>query len=66
MTKGVNMTITLKPCPLCGCGNFDIFDDSDSPANAIYCISCPYGVEDDTKTIEELVSIHNSRVNLEE
>lgn len=55
----------LLPCPLCGCDEFDIFDDSDSQVAAIYCMKCPYGVEEAGSTVEKLASYHNKRYNRE-
>jgi len=49
--------VKLKPCPFCGYNEFDIFDNCDSQATAIYCKNCPGGVEDHTKTIVELIEI---------
>ena len=53
----------LKKCPLCGGTEFDVYENSPYQCNAIYCKKCPYGVEDCTKTIEELRKIHNNRKN---
>lgn len=55
--------IKLAPCPLCGCEEFDTHDGTDSQTTAIYCQSCPYGVEDSRLLLEELIKIHNTRVD---
>lgn len=53
--------LTLLPCPLCGCTDFEAFESADSQVVAIYCNACPYGVEDSEMTIEELANWHNTR-----
>ena len=57
------MKIKLIPCPLCGYEEFDTHDGIDSQTAAIYCQSCPYGVEDSKLTLEELIVIHNTRMD---
>ncbi len=56
------MKTKLIPCPLCGRDKFDTYDGTDSQATAIYCQTCPYGVEDSILTLEELIEIHNTRI----
>jgi hypothetical protein len=53
--------ILLKPCPLCLCEEFELEENSDLQATAVYCTNCAYGVEDSSKSLEELIELHNSR-----
>jgi len=55
----------LLCCPLCGGNEFTEYDNSGSQVPAIYCNTCPYGVEDSTLTLTELRKWHNTRKNLE-
>ena len=51
----------LLCCPLCGGTKFTACEGTAAQATAIYCNACPYGVEDSTKTLEELRICHNRR-----
>lgn len=51
----------LLYCPICGNEDFEEYEGNDNQVAAIYCIECPYGVEDSTKTLQELRKIHNTR-----
>jgi len=51
----------LKPCPLCLCNEFELCENTNAQATAIYCTNCAYGVEDSTKTLDELAILHNMR-----
>lgn len=52
----------LLPCPFCGSKDFDLFDNSNNQATAIYCKSCPAGVEDNTMTLDDLKKCWNTRI----
>jgi hypothetical protein len=53
----------LLVCPLCGCADFDMSENTDERVASIYCNDCPYGVEDSTMTLAELRIWHNTRAN---
>ena len=54
----------LLPCPVCGCKKFNLINEIDTKITGIYCNNCPYGLEDNTKTLSELESIHNKRITI--
>lgn len=41
-------------CPFCDSTSFQFFHNSSTQATAIYCNRCPCGLEDSTKTLDEL------------
>ncbi len=52
----------LLPCPFCGSREFDVLDNSNNQATAIYCKDCPASVEDNTITIDALKIYWNTRI----
>ena len=48
----------LLSCPNCF-GEAEYYPNSDSQVQAIYCVSCPLGLEDDEITFEKIVEIWN-------
>ena len=49
---------SLLPCPYCG-GEAQHYPDTDGQANAIYCKTCPVGVEHAGMPDDELARIWN-------
>jgi len=53
-------TVNL-PCPFCGSTEVEFFENSHNQATAIYCKNCPAGLEDNTKSVDELRDIWDTR-----
>lgn len=51
----------LLYCPLCGGTDFTQQENSDYRVTAIYCNNCPYGVEDSSMSLDEILIWHNTR-----
>lgn len=51
--------MNLKTCPYCG-GKPDRMGEDGDYVMAIYCSSCPLGVEDNSMTMQELEKVWNS------
>ena len=59
----------ISPCPICNHKNFDLYDGFDEKnelwkISHIYCKDCHYRLEDATKTLLELIDIHNNRTTI--
>jgi hypothetical protein len=52
----------LLYCPLCGQKDFDMSENTDDKIASIYCNYCPYGIEDSSMTLTDLIIWHNTRV----
>jgi len=49
------------PCPFCGSVDVEFAKNALNQATAIYCKNCPAGLEDNTKTVDELRVIWDTR-----
>jgi len=51
-----------KPCPFCGTTELLVINTPNVGVVALYCQGCPCGLEDNSKTLKELITIWEGRV----
>jgi Zn ribbon nucleic-acid-binding protein len=49
----------LSICPICGTDEFHLYHDSSG--SHVNCNNCPYRLEDNDKSLLELIRLHNDR-----